>query len=140
MSKQKKYNLQPYPRRSGDFLANDQLFPKAPPISENNMEKAINLAFNRIITKKSGKIISPIIHPNELVDICLKHLKERSDPILSPYFLSQIDLNDIFIMDAVSHEMQRHRMKIGEFYQFLVIELMRISFSNVYDGKREGDV
>ncbi len=43
-------------------------------------------------------------------------------------------------MDAVSHEMQRNRMKIGEFYQFLVIELMRANFPHVYDGKREGDV
>jgi hypothetical protein len=36
--------------------------------------------------------------------------------------------------------MQRHRMKIGVFYQFLIIELMRSRFLNVLDGKREGDV
>ena len=30
-------------------------------------------------------------------------------------------------------------MRIGVFYQFLLIELMRLRFSNVSDGKREGD-
>ncbi|MBI4024312.1 MAG: hypothetical protein HY360_04980 [Verrucomicrobia bacterium] len=49
-------------------------------------------------------------------------------------------MDEIFEMDAIAHEMQRHRMKIGNFYQFLVIELMKSRFTQVYDGKREGDV
>ena len=78
--------------------------------------------------------------PDELVQLCLQHLKERSDPILSPYFLSQCKLGEIFELDAIAHEMQRHRMRIGVFYQYLLIELMRLRFANVSDGKREGDV
>jgi hypothetical protein len=31
MAQQKQYNLQPYPRRKGGFLADDALFPKASP-------------------------------------------------------------------------------------------------------------
>jgi len=72
--------------------------------------------------------------------MCLAHLQERSDPILNPSFLSQCKLEEVFEMDAIAHEMQRHRMKIGNFYQFLVIELMKSRFTQVYDGKKEGDV
>lgn len=140
MAKKSKSILQPYPRKKGDFLADNKLFPPANPISEKNLNKAIRGAFDRTTTGKKGNKTSPNIPPKQLVDICLKHLKERSDPILSPSFLGQLELSDIFIMDAVSHEMQRHRMKIGEFYQFLVIELMKTTFPCVYDGKREGDV
>jgi hypothetical protein len=132
--------LQPYPRRKGEFLADDKLLPSANPISEKKLNNAIRGAFERTITGKKGKKSSPDIPPKQLVEMCLKHLKERSDPILNPSFLGQLDLPDIFIMDAVSHEMQRHRMKIGGFYQFLVIELMKTTFPCVYDGKREGDV
>lgn len=42
-------------------------------------------------------------------------------------------------MDAVSHEMQRHRMTIGVFYQFLILELMRNRWP-VFDGNHEGDI
>jgi len=140
MVRKSKSILQPYPRRKGDFLADDKLFPSANPISKRSFNKAIRGAFERIITGKKGEKISPDVPPKQLVEICLKHLKERSDPILSPSFLGQLELSDIFVMDAVSHEMQRHRMKIGEFYQFLVIELMKTTFPCVYDGKREGDV
>ncbi|MBI4668410.1 MAG: hypothetical protein HY747_04360 [Elusimicrobia bacterium] len=97
-------------------------------------------AFERALKTKKGEITSPNFPPARLIGICLKHLQERSDPILSPSFLSQCHLEEIFGMDAIAHEMQRHRMKIGNFYQFLVIELMRSGFDRVYDGKREGDV
>ena len=140
MPKKVKYSLQPYPRREGNFLAVDYLFPQSPKMLKERFIISIQKAFKRTLTKKEGKQRSPEIPPVKLVDICLQHLKERSDPILSPSFLSLIDLADVFIMDAVSHEMQRNRMKIGEFYQYLVIELMRASFQHVYDGKREGDV
>ncbi len=140
MAKGHKSGLQPYPRREGEFFADDKLFPKADPISKEKLNNAIKRAFERTITKKKGRKSTIHISPSELVEMCLKHLKERSDPILSPSFLGQLNLSDVFIMDSVSHEMQRHRMKIGEFYQFLVIELMKVNFPNVYDGKREGDV
>jgi hypothetical protein len=88
---------------------------------------------------KRGNVTELAQTPDELVELCLQHLKERSDPILSPYFLRQCPLDEIFELDAVAHEMQRHRMRIGVFYQYLLIELMRLRFSNVADGKREGD-
>lgn len=135
-----KFTLQPYPRKKGQYLADDSIFPASPAISDSKLNRAVKAAFDRVLTKKKGGKNSPEIPPGKLVDICIKHLKERSDPILSPSFLSLLDLRDVFIMDAVSHEMQRHRMKIGEFYQYLVIELMKVNFTSVYDGKKEGDV
>lgn len=50
-------------------------------------------------------------------------------------------------MDAVPHEMQRHRMIMGVFYQYLIIELMREASKapgshiiSASDGDREGDM
>jgi hypothetical protein len=131
--------LQQYPRE--DFLAHPSLFPRpSTAISDAKLSAAIRSAFERSLKNKQGNITAPSQTPTELVSLCLQHLKERSDPILSPYFLSQCPLDEIFELDAIAHEMQRHRMRIGVFYQFLLIELMRARFSNVVDGKREGDV
>jgi hypothetical protein len=138
-SKQKS-SLQAYPRRQGGYEADDRLFPKPSPISNSELKSAIQRSFQRTLKTKSGEIRSPKITPEKLVSMCIKHLQERSDPILSPAFLSQCSAEEVFEIDAISYEMQRHRMKIGNFYQFLVIELMKTRFPNVYDGKREGDV
>ncbi|MFL6255460.1 MAG: hypothetical protein ACJ74T_10650 [Pyrinomonadaceae bacterium] len=89
---------------------------------------------------KKGETVRLPQTPEELVALCIQHLKERSDPMLSASFYCQVPVEDVFELDAVPHEMQRHRMRIGNFYQFLVIELMRHRFTRVYDGKREGDV
>ena len=51
---------------------------------------------------------------NSLNDV-LTTSKKRSDPILSSYFVGQLKAEQIFELDAVSHEMQRHRMSIGIF-------------------------
>lgn len=131
--------LQQYPRE--DFLAHPSLFPRpTTTIADAKLAAAIRNAFERSLKDKQGNITAPAQTPTALVSLCLQHLKERSDPILSPYFLSQCPLEEIFELDAVAHEMQRHRMRIGVFYQFLLIELMRVRFENVVDGKREGDV
>ncbi|MBI5307417.1 MAG: hypothetical protein HZB37_03535 [Planctomycetes bacterium] len=135
-----KFTLQPYPRRAGGFVANDDLFPLPKPLNNKKLKDAVRTAFERSLRNKKGCLLSPHLTPNELVKTCLKHLKERSDPILSPSFLSQCNLSEVFEMDAIAHEMQRHRMKIGNFYQFLVIELMKCRFTQVYKKKREGDV
>jgi len=131
--------LQQYPRE--DFLAHPSLFPRpTTAIEDRKLTTAIRNAFERSLKDKQGNLATLSRTPTELVRLCLQHLKERSDPILSPYFLSQCALEEIFELDAVAHEMQRHRMRIGVFYQFLLIELMRARFPNVVDGKREGDV
>jgi hypothetical protein len=131
--------MQTYPR-GDDYLADAKLFPRPKEkVSVGNLSQAITKAFERSFKDKQGNTTVLAQTPEELVEICLRHLKERSDPILSPYFLSQCDVEEIFELDAVSHEMQRHRMRIGVFYQFLLIELMRLRFRNVSDGKREGD-
>jgi hypothetical protein len=134
-----KIKIQNYPRRD-DYLAKDTIFlrPKTPIISDQ-LSQAIAKAFERCLKDKRGNVVELPQSPTELVQLCLQHLKQRSDPILSPYFLSQCEIEEIFELDAVAHEMQRHRMRIGVFYQFLLIELMRFRFSNVSDGKREGD-
>ncbi|MGD1089364.1 MAG: hypothetical protein ABR955_11660, partial [Verrucomicrobiota bacterium] len=139
-STRKQSALQPYPRRSGSYVASDELFPRPKPLADQKLQGAIKAAFERTLRKKTGTQTSPHLSPVQLVAMCLGHLQGRSDPILNPSFLSQCKLEEVFEMDAIAHEMQRHRMKIGNFYQFLVIELMKTQYKQVYDGKREGDV
>ena len=140
MAGRKHTSLQNYPRRP-DYLADDSLFPlPEKPISASQLEESIRRAFERSLKVKSGETTQLPHTPEELVQLCIKHLRERSDPVLSPSFLSQCRVEEIFELDAIAHEMQRQRMRIGLFYQFLVIELMRHRFRTVYDGKREGDV
>jgi len=130
--------IQGYPRRDDDTAA-DELFRRPKPISTTALNGAIKRAYKRCLLDKKGETVQLDSTPEELVSLCLAHLKERSDPILNPYFLSRCELDEIFELDAVAHEMQRHRMRIGIFYQFLLIELMRLRFDNVSDGKKEGD-
>lgn len=132
--------LQPYPREKDDLLAQHSLFPPLkPPMSMELIQSAIDAAFKRCIKTKTGKNRELPENPEELVDLCVEHLRIRSDPILSPYFLSQCDIDSLFELDAVSHEMQRHRMTIGVFYQYLLLELMRHRWP-VFDASREGDI
>ncbi|MBE0640268.1 MAG: hypothetical protein IH598_17270 [Bacteroidales bacterium] len=135
-----KLQLQPYPREGTSLLAANYLFPqKHPKLSDTVLESSIDNAFQRCLKNKKGELKTIDADPKTLVNQTLKHLKERSDPILSPYFLSLLDVEDIFELDAVSYEMQRHRMTIGIFYQFLILELMRNSWP-VFDASREGDI
>lgn len=135
-----KLQLQPYPREGTSLLSAGFLFPeKDPPLSPSTIDLAIDNAFQRCLKNKKGEIKDKKETPESLVKSTLKHLKERSDPILSPYFLSQLEVEDIFELDAVSYEMQRHRMTIGVFYQYLILELMRNTWP-VFDASREGDV
>lgn len=134
-------DFQPYPREDGQVLARGDLFPK-PDVSLSlaKIGSAIDAAFDRAMRNKKGEIKSVADTPEKLVDNCILHLKERSDPILSPAFVSQLAPEDIFDLDAVSHEMQRHRMTIGVFYQFLLLELMKARGWVVFDGVNEGDI
>ncbi len=140
MAGKKHISLQNYPRRY-DYLVDDSLLPKPETsITPEQLEDSIKLAFERCLKIKSGETTQLPHTPDELVKLCIKHLRERSDPVLSPSFFSQCKVEEIFELDAIAHEMQRQRMRIGVFYQYLVIELMRHRFPSVYDGKREGDV
>jgi len=106
--------LQPYPRRDdGSFVAADVLFPPSKPLATDALSSAIRAAFERSLKTKLGGRTSPELPPEKLVKQCLAHLRERSAPILSPFFLSQCKVEDVFALDAISYEMQRHRMKIG---------------------------
>ncbi len=132
--------IQQYPRRD-DFLAADELF--APPrtaLHPSRLSDAVKRAFERCLTDKTGTRITVHATPEELVERCIAHLTQRSDPILSPHFLAQCEIEEVFDLDAIAHEMQRHRMRIGLFYQYLLVELLRTRFRTVSDGKREGDV
>lgn len=141
MSKKQTVMLQPYPRETGgQLLSAASLFPrKKPPMDAAIITRAVDDAFSRCIKNKKGAIKKTNDTPDKLVESCIRHLRERSDPILSPYFVSQCKAEDLFALDAVSHEMQRHRMTIGVFYQFLILELMRNRWP-VFDGSREGDI
>jgi hypothetical protein len=132
--------LQRYPREDGSLLSQTTLFPPLKPKMENEaIEKAVDLAFDRCFKKKSGDRRDVPATPEELVEMCIDHLRTRSDPILSPYFVNYCNIDSLFELDAVSHEMQRHRMTMGVFYQFLLLELMKIRW-NAFDGSREGDI
>ena len=139
---------QPYPREEKLLIAAHSLFPECrPSLSDNKIISAIEKAFDRSRRNKVGNIRQVPSSPEELVNLCLEHLKERSDPVLGTFFYSTCEVHEIFELDAISHEMQRQRMNMGVFYQYLIIELMReaskIHNSNieaVFDGSREGDV
>src|SRR5688572_4692700 len=134
---------QPYPRDENDSLASLALFPpQSPPFEEQDLLEAVQAAFIRTLQNKAGQKQDFTSDPQQLVNVTIKHLRERSDPILTPYFYSLCDVEDIFEIDSTSHEMQRFRMKIGNFYQFLLLELMQKSQNvlKVFDGTREGDV
>jgi hypothetical protein len=142
MATKKGASLQAYPRRQPDgYLADDSLFPlPAQSLTARQLDDAITRAFERSLKSKSGDAAKLPQTPKDLVALCLKHLRERSDPVLSPFFFSQCKVEEIFELDAIAHEMQRQRMRIGIFYQYLVIELMRFRFPATLDGKKEGDV
>jgi len=140
--------LQPYPRESDTYIAKHSLFPKLdPPLETATLQSAIKAAFVRMKKTRKGKERDLLDTPEKLVKACLRHLKERNDPVIMASFFSKVDAKDVFEMDAVSHEMQRDRMLMGQFYQYLLLELMRAAsktkgspFLNANDGKREGDV
>jgi len=118
--------LQQYPRVEGLLLAMSELFPPlSPPMSMSTIEQCVDRAFQRYGLKKSGKKRAIADSPEALVELCIDHLRTRSDPVISPYFISLCEVDILFELDAVSHEMQRHRMSIGVFYQYLLLELMR---------------
>ncbi len=132
--------IQPYPREGIEVLSKETLYPKlSPPMSFEKINNAIKIAFNRCLKNKRGKKKELPDSPEKWVDLTIKHLKERSDPIISSYFVSQLKAEELFELDAISYEMQRHRMTIGIFYQFLLLELMRYRWST-FDAQREGDV
>lgn len=136
----KKLILQPYPREANTLLSDSMLFPiPTQKLDEESIKSAIVIAFERCLKNKTGKEKNRIDTPEKWVDLTLKHLKERSDPILNSYFVSKLNAEELFEFDAVSYEMQRHRMSIGIFYQYLILELMRNRWPT-FDGSREGDI
>jgi hypothetical protein len=140
--------FQPYPREKGGYLASQTLFPQqVPALSDENITSAIERAFTRSRSTKVGAKRKIISKPADLVDLCIQHLKTRSCPVVGTHFYSQCDIEEIFELDAIPYEMQRRRMDIGVFYQYLIIELMRESSHSsnsnieaVFDGSREGDL
>ena len=136
----KQLSLQRYPREGDTLLANSSLFPPPnKPVGESIIRPLIKSAFDRCLKNKIGEKKEEIDTPEKWVELTIKHLRERSDPILSSYFVSQLKAEELFELDAVSYEMQRHRMSIGIFYQFLILELMRNRWTT-FDGTREGDI
>ena len=143
-----KSNRQPYPREAGSLIAACSLFPPhSPALSDDIIIEAIDAAFDRTSRDRVGNIRKVKSTPAELVKTCISHLKKRTDPILGVYFYTFCEVEDIFELDAIPHEMQRQRMNMGVFYQYLTIELMkkahqtkRTSVEAVFDGEREGDV
>jgi hypothetical protein len=138
--------MQAYPRDEELLLKLEYLPKQNPVLSIEGIDDAIREAFARTKKQKAGKQLEVPKEPEELAELCLKHLRERSDPIVSPFFFSQMKVEDVFDMDAISHEMQRQRMKIGVFYQYLMIELMKrnakltnSNFVQAFDGAKEGD-
>lgn len=112
-----------------------------------SLRESIKRAFERARKKKQGEYTEFPDSPKKLVKACLQHLKERNDPVLGTSFYSKLQASEIFIMDEVPHEMQRYRMRMGLFYQYLLIELLHKASESpgthilsAFDGYREGDV
>jgi hypothetical protein len=144
----KKASMQPYPREPSGFRVKSELLQKLnSPLSFEEIQDAIKKAFERSNKDKTGQNIKLHDSPNKLVQACLEHLRKRNDPILGVSFYSKLNALEIFMMDEIPHEMQRYRMKMGLFYQYLLIELMRKASNTlgtflvgVFDGQRAGDV
>ena len=134
------HTLQPYARVTGDLLSRPELYPLPAPTDLDGITTAVVEAFKRSKLSKRGELRHIAATPEELVAACIEHLRERSDPILSPSFFSQCAIEDIFELDAIGHEMQRHRMTMGVFYQYLLLELVRLRFTKVFDGSGEDDI
>ncbi len=142
------YGLQNYDREAGSLLLKHALLPKLnPPLDNEAIRAAIERAFERTRKTRRGNEGRVIDTPEELVKTCLKHLKERNDPIIGASLFATVSAKEVFEMDAIPHELQRHRMKIGQFYQYLILELMCASAGrpgsqilNAADGRREGDI
>ena len=123
----RKMTIQPYPRGEDGLLSKHELFPQpSTPTRDDVIDAAIERAFLSSRKDKKGILVTQEDSPNALVARCLKHLRERSDPVLSSHFVGSLKADEIFGFDAVSHEMQRHRMRIGLFYQQLLLEMFRL--------------
>lgn len=139
--------LQPYPRENGALLARHALFPKlSPAMTEQQLRIAAEKAFKECGLTRTGKAREVISSPKELADATLKHLKERTDPIDGAAFFASVKLEEVFL-DAIFHEMHKHKMQMGDYYHKLILEIMKASRSlknanieNANDGPREGDV
>ena len=89
-------------------MAKDELFPKLKkPLSKAVLAEGIEKAFIRSLINKKGELTPAAWTPGELVETCIKHLKERSDPILGPALVSKSKIEEVFELDAISHELQR---------------------------------
>lgn len=138
---------QPYPREKGSLLARHSLFPRlSPPLPESQVKKAAETAFQECGLTRRGQTRSAPSVPKELVSTTLKHLKERTDPIDGVSIFSSVTAEEVFL-DAIFHEMHRHKMLMGDYYHKLILELMKISrflrksnVQNAGDGPREGDI
>ena len=147
-SRRSQGNLQPYPREGTSLLAAHHLFlAQTPALSDNQVLQAVDAAFDRTVRDRVGKKRLFPSRPEQFVELCVKHLRQRSG-IMGAYFYSLFSVEEIFGIDAIPHEVQRQRMNIGVFYQYLIKELMRITHTEnrrsnieaVFDGSREGDI
>jgi len=128
-------------------LACHALFPKPfPAMTEQQLRAAAEKAFQECGLTRTGKTREVVSSPEELADATLKHLKERTDPIDGVAFFASVDLEDVFL-DAIFHEMHKHKMQMGDYYHKLILEMMKASRSlrnsnveNANDGPREGDI
>jgi hypothetical protein len=142
------YALQDYEREKTSLLLKQSLLPKLhPALDDESIRAAIEKAFERTRKTRRGNEGRVIDTPEDLVKTCLRHLKERNDPIIGASLFSSVGAKEVFETDAISHELQRYRMKIGQFYQYLILELMWAASKrqnshiiNAADGRREGDI
>jgi hypothetical protein len=102
MSRRKPSPLQPYPRREdGSDIADDSLFPQPEqPLDSEQLKSSIRLAFERCLRNKRGEAVPLPKTPEELVKLCIQHLTERGDPLLSPSFYCQVPVEDVFELNG----------------------------------------
>lgn len=110
-------------------MASHALFPRlSPPMPESRLKEAADKAFQECGLTRRGQRRSVASTPRDLVRATL------------------VNAEEVFL-DAIFHEMHRHKMQMGDYYHKLILELMKSSrvlensnIQDAKDGSREGDI
>lgn len=65
--------------------------------------------------------------PADICQYALDHILGWTDPIDGICLLASCKIDEIFILDTFPAELQTHRMVMGNFYHYLMLELMQLT-------------
>ena len=77
----------------------------------------------------------------------LKHIREWTDPLEGVSLLTSRPVEEVLLLDTFPAELHTHRMNLGNFYHYLILEFMQTlgtrtnsTIERAYPGQREGDI